>query len=44
MPRTKKGSLPSYRLHKPTGQAVVTLDGQDYDLGPFGSVSSRKKY
>jgi integrase len=44
MPRTKKGSLPSYRLHRPTGQAVVTIDGQDYYLGPFGSARSKKKY
>ena len=44
MPRTKKGSLPSYRLHQPTGQAVVTIDGQDYYLGPFGSAESKKKY
>jgi len=44
MPRTKKGSLPSYRLHKPTGQAVVTIDGQDFYLGTFGSARSKKKY
>jgi integrase len=44
MARTKKGSLPTYRLHRPTGQAVVTIDGQDYYLGPFGSARSKKKY
>jgi hypothetical protein len=33
---------PSYRLHKPTGQAVVTLDGRD--LGKYGSVASRAEY
>lgn len=24
----RPGSIPSYRLHRPTGQAVVRLDGQ----------------
>ena len=32
--------IPSYRLHKPTGQAVVRLDGRDYYLGRHGSDSS----
>ncbi len=32
---------PSYRLHKPTGLAVVTLDGRDIYLGRFGSAESR---
>jgi hypothetical protein len=44
MPRTKAGSLPSYRLYKRTGQAVVTLDGHDHYLGPYGSPESRKAY
>lgn len=35
---------PSYRHHKPSGQAVVTLDGRDCYLGPFGSAASREKY
>jgi integrase len=35
---------PSYRLHKPTGQAVVTLDGRDFYLGRFGSSESRAEY
>ena len=32
---------PSYRPHKPTGQAVVTLNGRDFYLGRFGSPESR---
>jgi hypothetical protein len=28
--------IPSYRLQKPTGQAVVTLSGKDVYLGKFG--------
>lgn len=35
---------PSYRLHKPTGQAVVTLDGRDFYLGKHGSPESRAEY
>lgn len=36
--------LPSYRLHKPSGKAVVTLDGKDHYLGAYGSEDSRRKY
>ena len=32
---------PQYRLHKPTGQAVVTLSGKDFYLGRFGSATSK---
>jgi hypothetical protein len=35
---------PSYRLHKPTNQAVVTLDGRDLYLGRSGSSESRAEY
>lgn len=35
---------PSYRLHKPTGQAVVTLNGRDFYLGRYGSPESRAEY
>jgi integrase len=35
---------PSYRLHKPAGQAVVTLNGRDLYLGRFGSPESRAEY
>ena len=36
--------IPSYRLHKPTGQAVVTLSGKDHYLGRHGSPESRREY
>ena len=36
--------IPSYRRHKPSGQAVVTLDGRDYYLGPYGSRASKAEY
>ena len=35
---------PSYRLHKPSGQAVVTIDGRDFYLGRHGSDQSRAEY
>jgi integrase len=35
---------PSYRLHKPTGQAVVTLSGRDHYLGRHGTIESRAEY
>jgi hypothetical protein len=44
MSRTKSGALPSYRLYKRTGQAVVTLGGRDHYLGEYGSGASREKY
>lgn len=41
-----KGSIgtPSYRLHKATGQAVVTIDGKDRYLGKYESLESQQKY
>lgn len=35
---------PSYRLHRPSGHAVVTLQGRDHYLGKFGSTASRREY
>ncbi|HOW70911.1 MAG TPA: recombinase XerD, partial [Phycisphaerae bacterium] len=35
---------PSYRLHKPSGQAVLTLDGEDHYLGKYGTAESRAEY
>jgi integrase len=36
--------LPSYRLHKPSGQAIVTLDGRDFYLGTHSTDESRDRY
>lgn len=36
--------VPSYRLHKPTGKAVVTIGGRDHYLGDFNSPESRRTY
>ena len=33
--------LPKYRKHKASGQAIVTLNGVDFYLGPYGSAASR---
>jgi integrase len=35
---------PSYRHHKPSGQAVVTLGGRDIYLGRYSSPESRVEY
>lgn len=35
---------PKYRKHRATGQAVVTLDGRDFYLGPHGTKVSRNEY
>ncbi len=36
--------IPSYRKHKSSGQAVVTLSGFDFYLGQHGSRVSRAEY
>jgi integrase len=36
--------VPNYRRHKPTGQAVVTLNGCDFYLGKWNTATSRKEY
>jgi integrase len=36
--------IPSYRLHKPSGQAIVTIGGRMFYLGRYGSVESRSEY
>jgi integrase len=36
--------IPSYRLHKASGQAVVTLGGKDYYLGKHGTKESHAEY
>lgn len=36
--------IPKYRLHKPSGKAVVTLGGQDFYLGKHGTAASKAEY
>src|SRR4051794_4330834 len=40
----KPARIPSYRLHKPSSQAVVVLDGRSYYLGKWESPESRVEY
>ncbi len=39
-----KNIIPRYRKHRATGQAVVTLSGKDYYLGPHGTKTSKNEY
>jgi integrase len=43
MPR-RNGHVPAYRLHKPSGQARVIVNGEHIYLGKYGSAESREKY
>ncbi len=36
--------VPSYRRHRPSGQAVATLGGRDHYLGKWNSKASRAEY
>jgi integrase len=44
MPKLSPSQVPAYRLHKQSGQGIVTLSGRDILLGAFGSPESREKY
>jgi len=44
MPKLTPERLPKYRLHKPSGQAVVELSGKMFYLGVHGTDASRQKY
>ena len=44
MKRGRSTSPPKYRLHKATGQAVITLNGKDHYLGKHGTELSHQKY
>lgn len=44
MPDGTSIRIPKYRLHKPTGLAVVRLSGRDIYLGRFGTAASEAKY
>lgn len=36
--------VPTYRHHRPSGRAVVTLDGTDHYLGKWNTEASRTEY
>jgi integrase len=44
MKRGQGKSLPGYRKHLKSGQAVVTLNCVDHYLGPYGSKVSKNEY
>lgn len=44
MPKPTTSRVPSYRRHKPTGQAVVTINGRDIYLGKWNSAASKDQY
>ncbi|MDA7911930.1 site-specific integrase [bacterium] len=44
MKRGRAKSAPSYRLHKASGLAVVTINGKDVYLGRYGSAESKLSY
>ncbi|TWT69343.1 tyrosine-type recombinase/integrase [Crateriforma conspicua] len=39
-----KATMPSYRLHRSTKRAVVTIDGKDFYLGKYNSPESKAEY
>lgn len=44
MPRLSETSVPAYRLHRQSGQAIVTLSGRDFLLGKYNSKESKTEY
>jgi hypothetical protein len=44
MPSARMIRVPAYLRHKPTGQAVVTLNGKDRFLGKWNTIASRAEY
>ncbi len=42
--RVKGKIVPAYRKHRGSGQAIVTLNGKDFYLGPHGSKVSKGEY
>jgi hypothetical protein len=44
MPKLSDNQNPSYRLHKSSVQAIVTLNGRDILLGKHGTTASRAEY
>ena len=42
--RGRSTTLPKYRKHKASGQAIVTLDGMMFYLGPYGTKASHVEY
>ena len=43
MPRLSQ-SVPKYRKHKASGQAIVEINGRRHYLGPHGTKASKLEY
>ncbi len=43
-PRSVEPKIPKYRLHRPSGRAVMTIAGRDVYLGARGSAASKAEY
>ncbi|MEO2008019.1 MAG: hypothetical protein ABGX22_04955 [Pirellulaceae bacterium] len=43
MPQLKQ-AIPKYRKHRASKQAIVTLGGKDFYLGPHGCQTSKDQY
>ncbi len=39
-----QSKVPSYRLHRGSGQAIVTINRRDFYLGQHNAPDSRKRY
>ncbi len=39
----RRNRIPSYRLHKASGQGIVTLNGKDHYLGLYNTPESHSK-
>ena len=37
-------AVPQYRKHRASGQAIVSIGGQDVYLGPYGTKASKVEY
>ena len=44
MARLSKNALPSLRLHRASGQGVVTLNGREFYLGPRAEPACEERY
>jgi hypothetical protein len=44
IPKLSDTRVPKYCRHRASGQAIVTLDGQDIYLGKYGSAASKAEY
>jgi len=44
MPKLLTNTVPSYRLHRQSGQAIVTLNSNDVLLGKHGTAASKADY